>query len=321
MKRTNARSSSAALVSLKLTDGEKLAPNASSKRLIEFIGDSITVGYATVAGKNTTWSTATEDATKTYASQIAEAFGAEYMVTAISGRGVVRNTGGDTDKLLPAIYGYVDQYNNPGVKYDFARQPDVIVINLGTNDASGNNSSLTTAEFSAGLKAFLLDVRAKNPNAEIVYTYGMMTTKYMKQMQDVVKELQDAGDTKISFVKLDACKANERAINHPTAEAYISRGEVLIEHIAQLTGWVVGEEPVTEPVTEPATEPVTEPVTEEPLPESDTNAPATTLAPETTAPEQPSGGCGASALATAATVTLTAAAAVVLTKKKEDDKS
>lgn len=317
LKRTNARSSSAALVSLKLTDGEKLAPNANATRLIEFIGDSITVGYATVAGSNTTWSTATEDATKTYASQIAEAFGAEYMVTAISGRGVVRNTGGDTDKLLPAIYGYVDQYNNPGVEYDFARQPDVIVINLGTNDASSNNSSLTAVQFSAGLKAFLLDVRAKNPNAEIVYTYGMMTTKYMQQMQDVVKELAAAGDDKITFVKLTACKTTERAINHPTAEAYVSRGEALIEHIAEKTGWVVGEEPVTEPVTKPATEPVTEPVTEEPLPESETNAPETTLAPETTAPTT-EGGCGAAAVSAAAT--LTAAAAVVLTKKKQEDK-
>ncbi|MBO5203565.1 MAG: hypothetical protein J6B72_03015, partial [Clostridia bacterium] len=238
VKRTNARSSTAALVSLELTDGEKLAPPEQPKRLIEFVGDSITVGYATIAENQTVWSTATEDSTKTYSKQIADYFDADYMVTAISGRGIARNTGGDTNNLLPDIYGYVDQYNLPGVEYDFARKADVIVINLGTNDASGTNSSLTFEEFGTRLKAFLLDVRAKNPEAEIIYAYGMMRQKFIGTMQTVIKELQDAGDEHISFVVLENCdESSERKLNHPTAEAYISRGEVLIDEIERMTRW------------------------------------------------------------------------------------
>ena len=57
LKRSNVRSSTASLVSLALTDGEKLAPEPPSNRFIEFIGDSLTVGYATVAGCEKKWST------------------------------------------------------------------------------------------------------------------------------------------------------------------------------------------------------------------------------------------------------------------------
>ena len=105
-KRTNARSSTAGVGRLVLMDGTILEPEKPKERLIEFIGDSLTVGYvAAKDGKTATaWSTTTEDVTKTYCPQIAQALDAEYQVVAISGRGVVRNNGGDQDVLFPDIY-------------------------------------------------------------------------------------------------------------------------------------------------------------------------------------------------------------------------
>lgn len=311
VKRTNARSSSAGVTSISLLDGEILKPTEASSRVIEFIGDSITVGYATVAGTSTTWSTSTEDSTKTYSEQIANAFGADYMVTAISGRGIVRNTGGDTDKLLPAIYPYLDQYNLPDVKYDFAVQPDVIVINLGTNDASGSNSSLTSAEFKTGLKAFLKDVRAYNPNAEILYAYGLMTTKYSDEIFDVIEELKAEGDFHIAFLRLITCSSSEKQIGHPTAEAYVSRGNMIIAKIEQMTGWK--RNTTNEPtVTTPS--------------ETTTASPETTASEETTAPSSGSSQVtfedksGCSSFASVPGIALTAVtAAVALKKKKENE--
>ncbi len=312
VKRSNARSSTAALVSLKLNDGEKLAPPAQKSKLIEFVGDSITVGYSASAEASTSsaWSTATEDATKTYSEYIANAFGADYHVIAVSGRGVVRNYGNTTERLIPLLYASLDDYNLEGVKYDFKRQADVIVINAGTNDASGTVTNLSKDEFMAGVKAFLLDVRAKNPNAEIIYAYGMMSAGWMAQIKSVVNELRSAGDTHITFLQLKACDANEKGIaSHPTAESYISRGDALIELITQLTGWKAdgGASEETEPpveTTEAPIETTTAPVVTEP-------------APETTEPAPEKKGCGASAMSAAAVVGA-AAAAVALKKKKED---
>ena len=316
VKRSNARSSTAALVSLKLTDGEKLAPPAQKSKLIEFVGDSITVGYSASAEASTSssWSTATEDGTKTYSEYIANAFGADYSVIAVSGRGIARNYGNTTERLIPLLYASLDDYNLEGVKYDFARQADVIVINAGTNDASGTVTGLSKDEFMATLKTFLLDVRAKNPNAEIIYAYGMMSAGWMPQIKTVITELRNAGDAHITFLKLDQCSGAESGIaSHPTAEAYISRGDAIIELITQLTGWKAdgGASEETEPPVETTEAPV-----------ETTEAPAET--PAVTEPEATEtalavvkSGCGASAISAAAVVGAVATA-VALKKKKED---
>lgn len=235
VKRTNARSSPAALVSLKLTDGKKIDPPKNSSRLIEFVGDSITVGYATVARGANEWSTSTEDGTKTYAERIAQKFGADYNVVAISGRGVIFNSDGTTDKLMHELYFKLDEHNNPGVDYDFARQPDVIVINLGTNDSG--HVGANRQEFRDGLTKFLKDVRAKNPKAEIIYAYGMMGANLSDDMRTVISQLNTEGDKHIRFVPLAACGAHEMALWHPTQSAYITRADVIISEIEKVMGW------------------------------------------------------------------------------------
>ena len=105
-KRNSARSSTAGLVHLELTDGAKLARPAEKERLIEFVGDSLTVGWSAAKGaeNETAWSTKTEDGTRTYSKQVADAFNAEYMVTAISGRGIVMNNSGGGAPYFPDIY-------------------------------------------------------------------------------------------------------------------------------------------------------------------------------------------------------------------------
>ena len=238
-KRNSARSSTAGVLSVELLDGKKLAQPEGKEKLIEFIGDSLTVGYSAAdADKSeTAWSTATEDATKTYSKQVADAFDAEYMVTAISGRGVVMNNGGASGYLLPDIYPELDIYNMPGIAYDFALQPDVVVINLGTNDATNDGLNITT--FQTGVYNFLKTVRLKNPNAQIIWAYGLRSDKMTAQVdaaiQAAVAQLQTEGDSKMHYLALPL--AADMHLNHPTAAAYEPSGELLIEKIEEITGW------------------------------------------------------------------------------------
>lgn len=238
-KRTNARSSTAGLSRLVLMDGKVLEPEKPKERLIEFIGDSLTVGYmASKEGKTATaWSTLTEDVTGTYIPQIANAFDAEYQVVAISGRGVVRNNGGDEKTLFPEIYQKLDIYNNPDVDYDFATQPDVIVINLGSNDESAANKDLPAKTFRKGMKAFLQQVRESNPEAQILCTYGLVRTGLSESIEQVVSELKDAGDQNIHYLQLEQCQKWELNLNHTVSKAYVSRGDAIIEKIREITGW------------------------------------------------------------------------------------
>ncbi len=238
-KRTNARSSTAGVGRLVLMDGTILEPEKPKERLIEFIGDSLTVGYvAAKDGKTATaWSTTTEDVTKTYCPQIAQAFDAEYQVVAISGRGVVRNNGGDGNVVFPDIYRELDTYNNPGVAYDFALQPDVIVINLGTNDESDANKELPAEEFRQGLYNFLKEVRQYNPEAQILYTYGLVRIGLSEDISEVISQLRDEGDEKIHYLQLAQCEKWELNLNHTVSSAYGSRGDAIIEKIREITGW------------------------------------------------------------------------------------
>ena len=310
VKRTNARSSTAALISLTLHDGEKLAPPSDSPRYIEFLGDSLTVGYSTVPfADQTEWSTAGEDSTKTYNEPAANAFFADYSIVAISGRGIVRNTGGGTDKLFPAIYSFIDQYNNPGVKYKFERQPDVIVINLGSNDASSANDDLTPEEFRAGLKKFLLKVRQNNPKAEIIYTYGLIKTRLSEDIEAVIAQLRADGDDHISYIQLKQCNSDEYFLGHPTAQAYADRTQSIIDAIAEATGWIPYNEA---DLNRPKESEETTPVEAEPV---DTTTPKETE-PAVTDILVDNSGCGAALLPSVMLTALTAAGATLIKKKK-----
>jgi len=238
-KRNSPRSSTAGLLSMEVLDGKKLAPEAAKDKLIEFVGDSLTVGYsaADVNKTATAWSTATEDGTKTYSKQVADAFDADYMVTAISGRGVVMNNGGASGYLFPEIYPELDIYNVPGTAYDFALQPDVVVINLGTNDAT--NSGLDLDAFQTGVYNFIGTVRKNNPNARIIWAYGLRTDKMTAEVaaaiEEAVAQVNREGDTQVYYLPLAV--ASDMHLNHPTAAAYAPSGEKIIEKIEEITGW------------------------------------------------------------------------------------
>ncbi|MBO4321898.1 MAG: hypothetical protein J5919_02775, partial [Clostridia bacterium] len=171
----------------------------------------------------------------TYIPAVAEAFRADYSVIAISGRGVVSNYGGEPNRLLPDLYPLTDDYNWPGAKWNFERKADVIVINAGTNDAS---ASVGTVEMKAGCVAFIKEIRELNPDAEIIWTYGLTTTSLMKPIKDAVEEIRAGGDTHVSFFQIDTCRGADLALGHPTSWGYSARAESLIAAIAAATGWV-----------------------------------------------------------------------------------
>lgn len=231
VKRTNGRSASLGLMDITLLKGGTIeAPPAAKERRIEFVGDSITVGYGVLATSATAvWSTKTEDGTQTYAALAGNALHAEYNVVAISGRGLAHNTGGDTDKLMPALYTGTDGYNNAGAAWDFnSFQPHVVVVNLGTND----HSTSTESEVTAAATAFLKTIRKNNPSAYIIVAYGMMGNK----MEGALKSAVSAcGDNKISYLALKI--AENRLLGHPDKTSHQENALLLEKEIRRLTGW------------------------------------------------------------------------------------
>lgn len=229
VKRTNPRSSSVGLMDITLHKGGVIeTPPSAKTRKIEFLGDSITVGYGVLGNASTTeWSTSTEDGTKTYAALAAQALNAEYNVIAVSGRGLVNNVGGD-EKVMGVMYPQTDIYNLAGDKWDFSKyQPDVVVVNLGTNDHSRSSE----AEVKNAAAALLKDIRKNNPNAYIIAAYGMMGNKWSGAWQSTIKGL---GDSKISFIELTK---GGTVLSHPDAAAHKANAALLEAEIRRVTGW------------------------------------------------------------------------------------
>lgn len=126
----------------------KPQPTEAAKHSIEFIGDSITCGYGVDDPLGKSFSIYNENAAKTYAYKAAQNFGADYSFVSVSGAGVISGYSGNgkiNDALLvPNFYdkfcftwSWFDGEQTANYDWDFSQyQPELIVVNLGTNDNS-----------------------------------------------------------------------------------------------------------------------------------------------------------------------------------------
>ncbi|MBP3381106.1 MAG: hypothetical protein J6L00_00550, partial [Clostridia bacterium] len=108
-------------------------------------------------------------------------------------------------------------------------EKDVVVINLGTNNTAGTVNSEA--------KACLNAVRAKYPNAYIVWTYGMMFTDKDDVLSTAVAEwVSETGDSKTSYCSLTSAANTDGGAEHPLAFAHKDAADILTAHIADVLG-------------------------------------------------------------------------------------
>ncbi len=247
MKLSEAAFSKAGIVSIN-ADSE-IAPTAPMPRKIEFIGDSITCGFG-IEGKcaEEGFRTATENPYINYASKAARSFCAEYNLISWSGIGVY-SSDTKTDEIndgwiVPSYYGYTDLAVEgiigigDHIEWDFSSfVPDVIVINLGTNDKSYTKGVSERVEgFKLAYERFVSDVREKNPNAHIICALGMMGAELYPAIEEVVNKLND---NKIYALEFDV-QRDEDGIGceqHPNYVTHNKAAIKLAEKISELTGW------------------------------------------------------------------------------------
>ena len=200
------------------TDG-RIEPLEESGMKVEFIGDSITCGYG-VEGKNEleNFTTATENAAKSFAGLTAEWMGLDAMLTSYSGYGIVSGYTDDpgrreVDHLVAPYYDRVgrNDFVLPSGRtvqellWDFSKwQPEKILVNLGTNDLSWVKGREMRKEMYKKLyKEFLQLVRSKNPGAMILCVLGIMGTELNEYMVKAVNEYRaESGDLRIHAMTL-----------------------------------------------------------------------------------------------------------------------
>lgn len=172
-----------------------LAPPALPERTIEFIGNSITCGYGNESiSRDDPFEYATENHYYTYGQMTARALNAMAYVVARSGIGVYRSFGGPKtgtpENVMTTEYEYTNLYDR-SERWDFSRyQPQVVCINLGTNDLSTNNYDVKL--FQQAFYRFVSQVRGHNPKAKIVLLTGsMMNGKELEIAKKVLNEIME----------------------------------------------------------------------------------------------------------------------------------
>lgn len=248
--------STCGIKAITVAEGETIKPAAAKSHTIEFIGDSITCGYGVDDEvKEHHFSTSTEDVTKAYAYKTAQALDADYSMFSISGYGIISGyTTGSTpvkEQTIPQYYESLGfSYNSFAnttkphtLEWDFESfKPEVIVINLGTNDASYTNIlKERKQEYADGYKAFLKQVRENNPDATIFCTLGTMDNRLCeKLMETVIEYTTETGDENVHYMMFDLQDgANDgyAADWHPTEATHQKAADKLVNEIKTVMGW------------------------------------------------------------------------------------
>ena len=213
VRRTESWMGTASFDGLILPEGCELLPApAWPTRKLLFIGDSITCAeYNERFPPENDRSPRTTNVARSYGMLLAKWLSAQVHVVAYGGRGITRDWAGKRDVNTVPVFFERSLPDDPATQWDHTRyQPDVIVINVGTDDDA---SILPEAELTEAYTAFVQRVRAVHPNAFILISEsgfqsdgsnGKPRTErdaLLKTLNAVVAHQHTDGDKRIRVVR------------------------------------------------------------------------------------------------------------------------
>lgn len=200
-----------------LPKGGTLKAAQPRKRHIEIIGNSLSAGYGT-EGKHARepYSTETVNCNLAYSTIVPRYFDADYTILAHSGRGMVRNYGDSVrasavtmrDKFLQVL----DMDTLSRWNFEGSYRPDLVIINLGSNDFSTEPNPYRS-EFVSAYVDFIRTIRQKYGEGihilcfipysmdtpsdqyvrEAVEAVNLPTVKYLRMPVNALNETTDRG--------------------------------------------------------------------------------------------------------------------------------
>lgn len=216
------------------------------ERRIEFIGNSITCGYG-VESENPKdpFTYDTENHFYTYAARTARALKAQHLVVARSGIGIYRNYAGPrsgSKDCMPAMYEQVLFTDSTELWNHALYTPDVVCVNLGTNDISLNDYDMDL--LTDGYRRFMKKLRSIYPKAKLVLLSGSMTdsqalSDLKKAMDMVADEMHKNGDKEVYRFDMSPQTGSlgMGASYHPSMRQHQKMASELTAFLKKLMNW------------------------------------------------------------------------------------
>lgn len=230
-------------------------PTAKKEHAIEFVGDSITCGFGVdLEDPDTPFQTSTEDVTRAYAYKTAQKLNADYSMVSYSGYGVLSGYT-DTDirqeeQLVPNYYEKTGfSYGKPfgtfqmqDTAWDFSKyMPDLVVINLGTNDDSYcKDDEVRRQQFTEKYVEFLKVIRKNNPQATILCIVGLMGERIYPGVENAVSiYTTETAETNVYAMKLTEQIPEDGLVScsHPTETSHEKAAARVADRIETIMNW------------------------------------------------------------------------------------
>jgi len=241
-KRTEANQGEAQFLGFDFGSGKLIAAPTPLQRRIEFIGDSITCAYGNEGkSKEESFTPENENSYLSYAAITSRSLNASSNLIAWSGIGLAMNYGGASGPLMLDRYPYT--LPNSGVEWNFNNYiPDVVVINLGTNDFS--TTPAEKSKYVNAYKTLVSQVRDNYPDAHVFCTIGPMLwgsglDSCKSYINEVVDSFKADGDSKIYFVEFPQQDGSNGYGEdwHPSLKTHELMAEQLTDEIKSKLGW------------------------------------------------------------------------------------
>jgi len=210
---------------------------------IELVGDSISCGYGDEASsQNEHFSSPTEDASFAYGAIASRALDADFVCIAGSGKLMwPKNTMSELyDRILAG---------DENSKWDFGKwTPDVVVINLSTNDFAGGVPDETG--WTTGYEAFIARVRGLYPKARIYCCMSPMMGGTNENtlgtyLAKIVADEKASGETNVALMpfKTQDTSLGLGADWHPNIANQKKLADTMAEMISTDLGWKLAPDP------------------------------------------------------------------------------
>lgn len=216
---------------------------------IEVIGNSLTAGFGT-EGKNRDepYSVETINCDLSYSTIVPRYFDADYSLIAHSGRGAVRNYG-DPKRLSEATMTdkFLQTYDMDTLsRWDFTRyQPDLVIINLGSNDFSTEPHPYRS-EFVNGYRKLLGEIRQAYGQIPVLCVYP--PSIHAPVYDYFTEAINGMNDKDIHLLRLPDELWNDTtdlgSVWHPNYNGQRKMAMAIIPVVATITGWDITSDPV-----------------------------------------------------------------------------